>query len=60
MAKTVKTEEPKTDTTAKYRYFCHGCTKPVYYSSKVEVGVSVTCPHCGKTQVTKEENFIAL
>lgn len=44
----------------KYRYYCHGCTNTVYQSAKVDPGIVVTCPHCGKMQVTVAENFIAL
>lgn len=55
----VKKEE-KIEEKAKFRYQCHGCTKDVGVFDKAEVGKSVTCPHCGMSQNTKEENYIIL
>ncbi len=52
---TPKQEEPK----HKFKYLCDGCTNPAFTSDKKEVGKSVTCA-CGKTQTTREENFVAL
>lgn len=55
----MKNKEEK-KTISKFRYFCHGCTKAVYYSESPEPGKSVTCPHCGKVQTTVSENYITL
>lgn len=41
------------------RYVCHGCTKPAAYDSRSHTG-TVTCPHCGLTQVCKLENWILM
>lgn len=49
-----KKQEPK------FRYQCYGCTNDVGEFVENKVGISVTCPTCGMTQNTKEENYILL
>lgn len=44
----------------KYRYVCEGCTNNAMLSTNAPAGLKITCAHCGKEQVTKSENFIAL
>jgi Zn finger protein HypA/HybF involved in hydrogenase expression len=44
----------------KFRYYCHGCTKNAAFMEEATENVTVLCPHCGKQQVTKAENFIAI
>lgn len=44
----------------KFRYQCHGCTNDIGSYAEDEVGVTVTCPKCGKVQTTVAENYIAL
>jgi hypothetical protein len=41
-----------------FRYHCHGCTRPVYYTETPEAGRNVTCPYCDKVQNTVSENFV--
>ena len=47
-------------TAAKYRYYCHGCTRNAYYSDRAEEGRSITCPHCGLVQTAKAENYLVI
>ena len=42
----------------KFRYYCHGCTKAVTYSNEPFEKITITCPHCGKEQVTSLENWL--
>lgn len=44
----------------KFRYVCHGCTNNALFSPKNTIGITIVCPHCGKEQAAKEENYIAL
>lgn len=43
-----------------FRYACHGCFKIAGYYEKPVENARVVCPHCGKDQTTKLENFIQL
>lgn len=44
--------------TGKYRYFCDACTKIAFWSDAIGSGDTRVCPHCYKTFVTKEKNYI--
>lgn len=55
-----KKELEKMAAEPQYRLVCEGCTKDVLKSSNVMTGVKVVCPSCGKEQMAKRENFIAL
>lgn len=43
----------------KYRYVCHGCTRPASYGTEPVSG-SVMCPHCGMSQAYKPENWVLM
>lgn len=45
-------------TKARYRYFCDACTNIAFFSDKIEEGLSGTCAVCGKSYVTRKENYI--
>lgn len=54
-------EQPKQENKPKkFRYACHGCTKNAGFFDAPGLNLIVICPHCGKEQLTKLENFVAL
>lgn len=42
----------------KFRYYCHGCTKPAAYTDYPYEKVMITCPHCGKVQEAELKNWL--
>jgi len=60
MALVKKEKEQTQQHINKFRYSCHGCTKDALFCEEARVGITIVCPHCGKEQVAKEENYIAL
>lgn len=51
-------ENKQANAHAKFRYYCHGCTKPAAYSNVPFEGREITCPHCGKVQVAELKNWL--
>jgi DNA-directed RNA polymerase subunit RPC12/RpoP len=51
-------KEVKKADAGKFKYLCEGCTNEALESTNKMIGVKITCPHCQKEQITKEENFV--